>query len=388
MTVSAPLLSGVTIVDLSHVLAGPFATMTLANLGARVIKVEIPGAGDDSRQFGPFHNGKSLYFSAVNCNKESIALNLKTPEGCAVLEAMLEKADVLVENFRPGTLERLGLGWEALHARFPRLIYGAASGFGGTGPLSQCAAYDMVVQGMGGIMSLTGPEGGPPVRVGASIGDLAAGLYLAIGLNAALYRRAVSGRGCKLDIAMLDCQVALLEDAIMRCAQSGQAPGPHGTRHASIAPFQTYRASDRPVVIAVGTDRLFARMAAALGRPEWAQDPRFVTNALRYRNVDALEAEMESVLAGGAAVHWIQVLTQAGVPCGPVNDVAAMMKEPQVAARNMIVTVDDPVAGKIQVAGNPIKVVGLEEPKTFRPAPALDADRDAILQEFAPNAAG
>ena len=382
MTESAPLLSGVTIVDLSHVLAGPFATMTLANLGARVIKVEIPGAGDDSRAFGPFHNGTSLYFAAINCNKESIALNLKAPEDRAVLEAMLEKADVLVENFRPGTMERLGLGWETLHARFPRLIYGAASGFGTNGPLSQCAAYDMVVQGMGGIMSLTGPEGGPPVRVGASVGDLAAGLYLAIGLNAALFRRSVSGLGCKIDIAMLDCQVALLEDAIMRCAQSGHAPVPHGTRHASIAPFQTYRAADRPLVIAVGTDKLFARMAEALGHGEWAEDPRFVTNALRHRNVDALEAVMEPVLRTASAAHWIAVLTEAGVPCGPVNDVAAMMKEPQVAARNMIVTVDDPVAGPIPVAGNPIKVVGQAEPKTFRPAPALDADRNRILDEF------
>ena len=382
----APLLSGVTIVDLSHVLAGPFATMTLSNLGARVIKVEMPGAGDDSRAFGPFRNGRSLYFSAVNCNKESIALNLKAPEDRAVLDAMLAKADMVVENFRPGTMERLGLGWETLHARFPRLIYGAASGFGTSGPLSQCAAYDMVVQGMGGIMSMTGPEGGPPVRVGASVGDLAAGLYLAIGLNAALYRRTVSGQGCKIDIAMLDCQVALLEDAIGRCAASGQAPVPHGTRHASIAPFQTYRTADHPMVIAVGTDKLFGRMATALGRPEWATDPRFVTNALRHQNVVVLEQEMEAVLMGGASAHWIQVLTQAGVPCGPVNDVAAMMKEPQVAARNMIVTVDDPVLGPVPVAGNPIKVVGLPEPKTFRPAPALDADRKALLQEFAPGA--
>lgn len=383
----APLLSGVTIVDLSHVLAGPFATMTLANLGARVIKVEVPGAGDDSRAFGPFRNGTSLYFSAINCNKESIALDLKTAEGRAVLDAMLAKADVLVENFRPGTLERLGYGWETLHARFPRLIYGAASGFGTTGPLAQCAAYDMVVQGMGGIMSLTGPEGGPPVRVGASVGDLAAGLYLAIGLNAALYGRTVSGVGCKLDIAMLDCQIALLEDAIVRCAQSGKAPGPHGTRHPSIAPFQTFRAADRPLVIAVGTDRLFARMAEALGRPEWAKDARFVTNTLRYQNVDALEAAMEAVLRAAPAAHWIHVLTNAGVPCGPVNDVAAAMAEPQVAARHMIVTVSDPVAGPIQVAGNPIKVVGLPEPETFRPAPALDADRQALLREFMPERA-
>ena len=254
--------------------------------------------------------------------------------------------------------ERKGHYYEFVYFSFTTLT---TTGYGDIAPASfhARAAYDMVVQGMGGIMSLTGPEGGPPVRVGASIGDLAAGLYLAVGLNAALYRREKSGQGCKLDIAMLDCQVALLEDAIVRCHQSGHAPVPHGTRHGSIAPFQTYRASDRPMVIAAANDRLFARMAQALGRPEWAQDPRFLTNALRHRNVDALEAEIESAVADATAAHWIAVLTEAGVPCGPVNDVAAMMKEPQVAARNMIVTVDDPMAGSIPVAGNPIKVVGL-----------------------------
>lgn len=373
------LLAGVTVVDLSRVLAGPFATMTLANLGARVIKVEIPGTGDDSRAFGPFANGKSLYFSSINCNKESIALNLKEPADRAIFEKLLEKADVLVENYRPGTMEKLGYGWETLHARFPHLIYGAASGFGDSGPISKRAAYDMVVQGMGGIMSMTGYPGQPAARVGISIGDITAGLYLAIGLNAALYRRAVSGVGDKIDIAMLDCQVAILEDAVTVCAKTGAIPGPLGTRHPSIAPFQAFEAADGHVIIAAGNDHLFGLMAEALARPDLVADARFKTNELRHENVDALQAEIEKTLKTGAVAAWLDALNGKGVPCGPINDVPHMMAEPQVAARNMIVTVQDPVAGELKVAGNPIKVVGAADAPTFRPPPELDADRAEIL---------
>lgn len=377
-----PLLSGVTIIDLSRVLAGPFCTMTLANMGARVIKVEIPGTGDDSRAFGPFANGKSLYFSAINCNKESIALNLKAPEDRAIFEKLLEKADVLVENYRPGTMEKLGYGWDVLHARFPHLIYGAASGFGDSGPISKRAAYDMVVQGMGGIMSMTGYPGQPPARVGISIGDITAGIYLANGLTAALYRRAISGVASKIDIAMLDCQVAIMEDAVTAYAKTGEVPGPKGTRHPSIAPFQSYVAQDGHVIIAAGNDHLFHLMTEAFGRPDLAADPRFASNELRHENVDALEAEMEKTLATKPVAAWLEALNAKGVPCAPINDIPHMMDEPQVAARNMIVTVQDPVAGEIKVAGNPIKVVGAPEPATYAPPPELDADRAAILAEF------
>ncbi len=375
----AGLLSGVTVVDLSRVLAGPFCTMTLANLGARVIKVEIPGTGDDSRAFGPFANGKSLYFSSINCNKESIALNLKAPEDRAIFEKLLEKADVLVENYRPGTMEKLGYGWETLHARFPHLIYGAASGFGDSGPISKRAAYDMVVQGMGGIMSMTGYPGQPSARVGISIGDITAGLYLTIGLNAALYRRSVTGVGDKIDIAMLDCQVAILEDSVTVYARTGEIPGPLGTRHPSIAPFQAFEAKDGHVIIAAGNDHLFGLMAQALARPDLATDARFASNELRHENVDALQAEIEKTLKTGPVATWLDALNGKGVPCAPINDVPHMMAEPQVAARNMIVTVADPVAGEIKVAGNPVKVVGQPEPATFRPPPELDADRAEIL---------
>lgn len=379
---STGLLSGITIIDLSRVLAGPFCTMNLANLGARVIKVEIPGKGDDSRAFGPFADGKSMYFSAINCNKESIALNLKVDADRAIFEQLLEKADVVVENYRPGTMEKLGYGWDKLHERFPHLIYGAASGFGDSGPYSKRAAYDMVVQGMGGIISLTGQPGGRPTRVGVSIGDMAAGLYLAIGINAALYNRARTGVGSKVDIAMLDCQVAMMEDAVTAYDKTREVPGPNGTRHPSIAPFQAYKASDGYVIIAAGNDHLFQLAAEALEEPALAADPRFKTNDLRHQNVDALEVEMEKALSRQSVQHWLDALNGKGVPCAPINDIPHMMQDPQVLARNMIVTVQDPVAGAIKVAGNPIKVIGQAEPATFAPPPQLDQDREAILAEF------
>jgi len=375
-------LRGISVIDLSRVLAGPFATMTLANLGARVIKVEIPGKGDDSRAFGPFSNGKSLYFSAINCNKESIALNLKDAGDLAILHKLLARADVLVENYRPGTMEKLGLGWDVLRERHPHLIYGAASGFGDSGPFSKRAAYDMVVQGMGGIMSLTGYPGSPPARVGISIGDITAGLYLALGINAALFRRAVTGKGCKIDISMLDCQVAILEDSITSFAKTGQIPGPLGTRHPTVAPFQAFAAKDGQVIIAAGNDHLFDLLTEVLDRPDLATDARFTTNDLRHDNVDALQAEIEKTLRGRTVAAWLDALNAKGVPCSPINDIPHMMAEPQIAARHMIVTVNDPVAGEIKVAGNPVKIVGLAEPATFRPAPDLDADRASVLAEF------
>ncbi len=376
------LLSGVTIIDLSRVLAGPFCTMTLANMGARVIKVEIPGTGDDSRAFGPFYNGKSLYFSAINCNKESIALNLKSPDDRVIFEKLLEKADVLIENYRPGTMEKLSYGWETLHEKFPHLIYGAASGFGDSGPISKRAAYDMVVQGMGGVMSMTGYPNQPPARVGISIGDITAGIYLANGITAALYKRAVSGIASKIDIAMLDCQVAILEDAVTAYAKTGEVPGPKGTRHPSIAPFQAFDAQDGNVIIAAGNDHLFDLMTQALERPDLLADARFKSNDLRHTNIDALQAEMETTLKTKSVAAWLDALNGKGVPCAPINDVPHMMLEPQVAARNMIITVQDPVAGEIKVAGNPIKVVGAVEPSTYSPPPELDADRAKILAEF------
>ena len=322
----------------------------------------MPGTGDDSRAFGPFVNGKSLYFSCLNYDKQSIALNLKHPEDRETLEGLLGIADVVVENFRPGTMEKLGYGWETLHERFPNLIYGAASGFGDSGPYSRRAAYDMVVQGMGGIMSMTGQPGAPPTRVGVSIGDLGAGLYLTIGILGGLFKRQAGGGAVKVDVAMLDCQVALLEDALAAYLSTGEIAQPQGSRHPEIAPFQVYNTADNYLVIAAGNDRLFELMAQAMGRPDLLANPNYKTNALRHANVDVLEKDMETTLKQKTTSQWIDILDTAGVPCGPVNSVADVTKNPQVAARNMIVSIADPKIGKLQVAGNPIKLSGVPEP--------------------------
>jgi CoA:oxalate CoA-transferase len=375
-------LAGVTVVDLTRVLAGPYCTMVLSDLGARVIKVERPGAGDDSRAIGPFVQGRSAYFSSLNRGKESIALDLKDEADCAIFHALLERADVLVENYRPGTMDRLGLGWETLHRRHPRLVYAAASGFGHTGPYRERAAYDMVVQGMGGIMSVTGHPGGPPTRVGTSIGDITAGLFTAVGIGSALYERERTGQGRMIDVAMLDCQVAILENAVARYFASGESPGPIGSRHPSITPFAAFAAADGYVVIAAGNDRLFERLAGVLERPDLLSDPRFANNDLRTGSADALAAEIERTLATRDVADWLARLDAAGIPCGPLNDVKAALEDPQIRARNMVVSAEDPQAGTVRMAGNPIKMSGVDDPPTRGPVPELDGDRRRLLREL------
>jgi len=375
-------LAGITVVDLTRVLAGPFATMVLHDLGARVIKVERPDSGDDARGFGPFVNGRSAYFTSLNCGKESIALDLDTPADREVFERLVARADVLVENFRPGTMERLGLGWDALHVRHPRLIYAAVSGFGRTGPYSARPAYDMVVQGMGGVMSITGEDGGEPTRVGASIGDITAGLFLVGGINAALYHRALTGEGMLVDVGMLDCQVAILENAVARYTAMGEVPRPIGSRHPSITPFAALHTADGEIVVAAGNDKLFRALCEVLGRPEVADDPRFVDNHARCEHVHELHELLEQSLATRPTRVWLDALESAGIPCGPVNDVAAVVDDPQVRARHMIVGIDDPRVAPLRVAGNPVKLSAFPELVVRPPAPDLDADRARLLTEF------
>ena len=372
-------LSGVTVIDMTRVLAGPYCTLVLADLGARVIKVETPGGGDDSRTFGPFIEGKSAYFMSINRGKESIVLDLKDEGDRAIYEDLLAGADVVVENFRAGTMERLGYGWEALHPRFPRLIYAACSGFGHTGPYAGRPAYDVVVQAMGGIMSLTGQPGGPPARVGSSIGDIVAGLFTAIGVNGALYRRTITGEGMKVDVSMLDSQVAILENALARYFASGEVPGPLGTRHPSITPFQAYATADGHVVISAGNNALFRTLCAALERPALAEDARFADNAGRNVNIDALEREFEAVLRAHPTAHWLALLEGAGVPCAPINRVDDVLADPQVAARNMVIRAQDPTAGEVRMAGNPIKLSAYLDPEVRPPAPELDEHRTSIV---------
>ena len=375
-------LSGLTIVDLSRVLAGPYCTMTLSDLGARVIKVERPGTGDDARAIGPFKNGKSAYFTSINRGKQSIALDLKDEGDRRIFEALLDRADILVENYRPGTMAKLGYSWQELHARFPRLIYAAASGFGHTGPDSKKAAYDMVVQAMGGIMSVTGHPGGPPTRVGTSIGDITAGLFTAVGILAAVHERAESGEGRFVDVAMLDGQIAILENAIARYAVTGEPPGPLGARHPSITPFAAFRCKDAHIVIAAGNDALFSAMCGALDLPALTDDARFATNALRSENADALGERMEARLREESAAHWLTRLDEAGVPSGPLQNIGEALSHPQVRARNMVIETAYEDGTPLIAAGNPVKISGFDDPAVRRKAPALDEHRAAILAEL------
>jgi CoA:oxalate CoA-transferase len=369
--------SGVLVIDLSRVLAGPFCTLMLAELGARVIKVENPDGGDDSRRFEPFFQGTSAYFQSLNRGKESIALDLKADADRAVFLALVRRGDVLVENYRPGTLDKLGLGYERLRAENPRLIYASVSGFGHTGPWSPKPAYDLIVQAQGGVMSVTGQPGGPPTKAGTSIGDLTGGLFAVIGVSSALYHRAKTGAGMKVDVSMLDGQISILESAIMRYAATGEVPGPCGNRHPSIAPFEAYAAADRLLVIAAGNDALFVRLCQALGLSHLASDSRFQSNSARVNNAEALKAALEAVLQTRPGAHWVAVLEAAGVPCSLVNTVADAVEHPQVQARNMIVT-----AGGLRLAGNPVKLSAFPDPPTRRPAPDLDADGDRIRREW------
>ena len=375
---TAPL-SGLTILDLTHVLAGPFCSTILADLGASVIKVERPGTGDDTRAFPPFVDGESAYFSALNAGKRSIALDLKSAPDRAIFDRLLARCDVLLENFRPGVMDRLGYAWETLHARHPRLIYGAVSGFGHTGPDAAKPAYDMVVQARGGVMSITGEEGGPPVRVGASIGDIVAGMYLAHGVLAALYALEKTGKGAKVDIGMLDAQLAIQEHSLAITTATGTPPGPTGARHPTITPFSTFRASDGFFVIAAGNDALFRRLCDTLPLP-LADDPRFATNAARCENVHLLKRLIEAVTLGQTAAHWISTLDAAGIPTGRVQTMAEALRDPQILARNMVLPITPRPGGPAFMAsGNPIKMSTLPDPTTRSAAPLLDGDRKAIL---------
>ncbi len=374
-------LAGIRVLDLTRVLAGPFCTMMLGEQGAEIIKIETPNGGDDARHIGPFIDGRSGYFMSINRGKKSIALDLKAAEDRAHFERLLETADVLVENYRGGTMEKLGFGWAALHARYPRLIYCAISGFGHTGPYAARPAYDMIVQAMGGVMSVTGYPGQPPARVGVSVGDLAAGLYGAGAIQGALFHRERTGETQKLDISMLDCQVTLLENAIAQTHVRGAPPGPIGARHPAIAPFGMFRARDGYLAIAAGNDALFATLCTALGLDALHGDPRFATNPARMEHVDALTDAMNAALAAADRADWFARLEAAGIPCGPINTVADVMADPQVAARNMIVHIDDE-AGPFPTPGNPVKSSIFPDPATRPAAPRLDQHRAEILGQL------
>lgn len=374
-------LENIKVLDLSRVLAGPYCTMLLADMGAEVIKVEAPKTGDDSRQFGPYIEGESAYFMSVNRNKKSITLNLKSEEGKKVFWDLIKKCDVVVENFRPGTMEKLGLGYDEIKKVNPQIIYAAASGFGHSGPYSKRPAYDAVVQAMGGIMSITGPKEGPMTRVGASIGDIGAGLFTAIGILGALNYRNLTGVGQKVDVAMLDCQVAMLENAIARYLVTGNVPLHAGNRHTSITPFEPFDTADGQIMIAAGNDVLYQKLMDAIGGSEYIKDERFIDNPTRTKNVEELKPIIDSLTVKKTTKEWQDILDTVGVPNGPINTVDKVIEDEQVNARNMIVEVEHPVAGKTKVPGVAIKMSETQG-VIHSPAPVLGQHKDYVLKEF------
>ena len=373
-------LSDIKILDLTRVLAGPYATMVLADLGAEIIKIEQPGKGDDSRAYGPYKNGESAYFMSLNRNKESITLNLKTPDGKEILKELVKHVDVLVENFRPGTMEKLGLGYDVLKEINPRLIYASSTGYGQTGPYSQRPAYDAVVQAMGGIMSITGQADGKPTRVGSSVGDIFAGLFCAIGILAALHERESSGLGQMVDVAMLDCQVAILENAIARYEFTGEIPHPIGNRHPSIVPFEPFDTLTAPIMVAAGNDRLWVTLCELM-ELDLASDPRFVTNPKRNENYEVLRPILVEKFMTKTAEAWQKMFDDAGIPCGPINTVDKVVANEQVIARDMILEVEHPVAGTTRIPGIPTKLS--RTPGEIRmAAPVLGAETEKILSQY------
>jgi len=374
-------LQGIKVLDLTRVLAGPYCTMMLGDLGAEVIKVETPTIGDDSRHFGPYQHGESAYFMSLNRNKQSITLNLKTDEGKKILKEFVKKVDIIVENYRPGTMEKLGLGYDVLKEINPKIIYAAASGFGHTGPYSLRPAYDGVVQAMGGIMSITGEKDGEPTRVGPSIGDIGAGLFTAIGTLAALNHRNVTGVGQKVDVAMLDCQVAMLENAIARYVVTGEVPRPAGNRHTSIVPFEPFETSNGKIVVAVGNDQIWKRYCQVTGLDALIEDPKFAKNPDRNKNYDELRPLIAEKMMGKTTEEWMKILDDNGVPNGPINYIDAVLEDEQVKAREMIVEVEHPIAGKLKMPGVAIKLS--ETPgAVVAPAPVLGQHTTEILQRF------
>lgn len=375
-------LSGLTVIDLTRVLSGPYCTMMLADMGARVIKVERPGKGDDTRAWGPpFQSGESSYFLSVNRNKESLTLDFKPPEGRRVLEQLVARADVVVENFRPGTLDKLGFDYASVASRHPRIVYCSISGFGQTGPRREEPGYDAVMQGEGGLMSITGSADGPPYRLGVAIADIVSGMFAAHGITLALYARERTGRGQLVDLGMLDAVAALLTYQAGAYFATGVAPARLGNRHPTIAPYETFAASDGEVVVAVGNDGLWRDFCAVAGLEHLVQDPRFATNPSRVAHRNELNAILAPRMAERTRAAWIAQLTEAGVPCGSVRSVAEALTDPQILAREMVVPIHHPVAGAMHVTGVPIKLSAT--PGSVRqPPPVLGGDTDAILGEL------
>jgi crotonobetainyl-CoA:carnitine CoA-transferase CaiB-like acyl-CoA transferase len=374
-------LSGVRVLDLTHLLAGPYCTMILADLGAEVWKVEPPG-GEVGRRIGPRRGDLPAYFASVNRGKKSLAVDLRRPEGREIVLELARRADVFVENFRPGVLARLGLGPEALRRENPRLVYASITGFGQDGPRAQEPALDIVVQALGGLLSVTGQPGGPPVRPGVSLGDSVAGMFAAAGILAALYRRERTGEGDYLDLAMLDSQVTLMENALARYFATGQVPRAEGTRHPAVSPFRAFATADGHLVVAILPDdaRRWEALCRILGRPELTREERFREGAGRLRHREALEGILEDLFRRRSTEEWLGALRSEGIPCAPVQDVAQVTRDPQVRHRGAIREIPDGLGGRFRVADTPFRFRGARTGPQGAP-PAVGEHTEEILRE-------
>ncbi len=379
-------LQGVRVVDLSHVLAGPTATMILADLGAEVIHIEPP-RGDDAREFGPFAGepgkNRSAYFASLNRNKKSLVLDLKREKGKEALRRLIKISDVLVENYSPLTMQKLGFGWDTIRQLNPSIIYASISGFGHDTPPEYAArpAYDLVAQAFSGLMSITGPEGGAPCRVGSSVGDIFAGHHAAIGILAALLHRQKTGRGQRYDGSMVDGLFSVLENAVVQYTVRHRIPRPLGSAHPSVAPFQSFRTRDGWIAVAVGNDRLWANFCRALGREDLCQDSRFRTNALRARNRKELAGTIENETAKKTTRQWSRVFEKEGIAHSPINNIGQVCADPCIRHRGMLAEVDQPEMGRIKIAASPLRLS--ETPGAVHaPAPLLGQHTGEVLRDL------
>jgi len=381
--VQKPLLEGVRVLDLSRVLAGPYCTMILGDLGADIIKIEAPGSGDDTRHWGPpfTEMGESAYFLCVNRNKRSMTLNLKSDEGIQILKGLIQQSDVLVENFKVDTLDKWGLSYETLQLLRPGLIYCTITGYGYTGPYRNLPGYDFIIQAQGGVMSITGPEEGEPYKVGVAIADITAGLFACNAILAALYEQQRSGRGQRIDISLLDSQIAWLANVGSNFLISGEKTNRYGNAHPNIVPYQTFKARDGYFALGIGNDGQWRQFCERAGVKEWAEDDRFITNEKRVENRKILIPILESLFSQDEISHWLSILSEVGVPCGPINSIEQAFDDPQVQAREMVTQVTHPGSGIIKMVASPLKIP--TAPVEVRiPPPMLGEHTEKILHDL------
>ncbi len=378
-----PLLDGVRVLDLSRVLAGPYCTMMLGDLGADVVKVEAPGLGDDTRHWGPpfARGGESAYFLCVNRNKRSLTLNLKSEQGLQIIKQLIQHSDILVENFRVDTLEKWGLSYDDLQELRPGLIYCTITGYGYTGPYRHLPGYDFIVQAQGGLMSITGPTQGEPYKVGVAIADITAGLFACNAILAALFDRERSSKGQRIDISLLDSQIAWLANVGSNYLVSGETPKRYGNAHPNIVPYQTFKASDGYFAVAIGNDSQWRQFCETIGRNEWAEDSRFRTNAGRVNHREILIPLLEDLFARSTISHWLDLLASIGVPCGPISSVDQALADPQVQARQMVIDVPHPSAGSVRLVASPLKIPTAPTLVRF-PPPMLGEHTHQVLQDL------